>query len=171
MLKTDPRTILHNESDVLRKDRSTPSMFFPIDPHHKYLVSPKSTKENSKEIQSYLSFGGQIVCWLIHLILLFQYRSDFPSSIKEHAVFADIAPRFHLMAEEILQKQIQLIIFNLKEVQSCLERIHHVNLTSTYENLDFYLPSRTFKVLFYYLIKTLFYFRLQMVLMDSRIPI
>lgn len=48
--------------------------------------------------------------------LLSQYRSDFPSSIKELAVFIDLAPRFQLMAEEILQRQIQLVIYNLKEV-------------------------------------------------------
>ncbi|XP_047179050.1 centromere/kinetochore protein zw10 homolog, partial [Vigna umbellata] len=35
----------------------------------------------------------------------FEYRTDFPSSIKEHAVFVDLAPRFQLLAEEILQKQ------------------------------------------------------------------
>lgn len=46
----------------------------------------------------------------------FQYRIDFPDSIKEHAVFADMAPGFHLMAEEILQRQMQIVIFNLREV-------------------------------------------------------
>lgn len=49
-------------------------------------------------------------------IIFFQYRSDFPSSIKEHVVFVDMAPRFHVMAEEILQRQIQLVIYNLKQV-------------------------------------------------------
>jgi hypothetical protein len=76
-------------------------------------------------------------------MLLFQYRSDFPSSIKEHAVFVDMAPRFHLMAEEILQKQIQLILYNLKEVQSSLKCVHHLNLTS----------ARNFRFLFF-----IFYF-------------
>ncbi|KAL4610208.1 hypothetical protein ACB092_08G035000 [Castanea dentata] len=47
--------------------------------------------------------------------LAFEYRSDFPNSIKEHAIFVDMAPRFQLMAEEILQMQIQHIIYNLKE--------------------------------------------------------
>lgn len=47
--------------------------------------------------------------------LAFEYRSEFPNSIKEHAIFVDMAPRFQLMAEEILQKQTQLIIYNLKE--------------------------------------------------------
>lgn len=58
---------------------------------------------------------------MAHTIIIFlpQYRSDFPSSIKEHAMFVDMAPRFHLMAEEILQRQIKLVIHNLREVKSC----------------------------------------------------
>ncbi|CAN1232713.1 Centromere/kinetochore protein zw10 homolog [Linum perenne] len=48
--------------------------------------------------------------------LAFQYRPDFPISIKDHAVFADMAPRFHEMANEILQRQIKLVIHNLKEL-------------------------------------------------------
>ncbi|XP_048435164.1 centromere/kinetochore protein zw10 homolog isoform X1 [Pyrus x bretschneideri] len=52
---------------------------------------------------------------LLSCTLLFQYRSDFPSSIKEHAMFVDMAPRFHLMAEEILQRQIQHVIRSLRE--------------------------------------------------------
>lgn len=59
---------------------------------------------------------------------MFQYRSDFPISIKEHAVFVDVAPRFQVMAEEILQRQIQLVIFNLKEVQAWNL---HINWTLT----------------------------------------
>lgn len=54
----------------------------------------------------------------MYLMPLFQYRSDFPSSIKEFAIFTDLAPRFQLMAEEILLRQIHLVIYNLKEVCS-----------------------------------------------------
>jgi len=36
--------------------------------------------------------------------------------MKEHAVFADLAPRFQLLAEDILQRQVHLVIYNLKEV-------------------------------------------------------
>lgn len=46
----------------------------------------------------------------------FQYRPDFPSFLKEHAVFVDIAPRLQLLAEDILQQHIQVTISNLKEV-------------------------------------------------------
>nr|POE60394.1 centromere/kinetochore protein zw10 like [Quercus suber] len=52
---------------------------------------------------------------LYEVVMPVKYRSDFPNSIKEHAIFVDMAPRFQLMAEEILQMQIQLIIYNLKE--------------------------------------------------------
>lgn len=47
--------------------------------------------------------------------LAFEYRTEFPSAIKEHAVFVDMAPRFHQMAEEILHRQINLVCLNLKE--------------------------------------------------------
>ncbi|KAG7983340.1 hypothetical protein I3843_04G100800 [Carya illinoinensis] len=69
--------------------------------------------------------------------LAFEYRSDFPSSIKEHAVFADIAPRFHLMAEEILQKQIQLIIFNLKEAVDGANGFQNTHLKQQFELAKF----------------------------------
>ncbi|KAH0854718.1 hypothetical protein HID58_057752, partial [Brassica napus] len=48
--------------------------------------------------------------------LAFEYRASFPSSIKEYAVFADVAPRFKLMAEEVLQRQVQLVVSSLQEV-------------------------------------------------------
>lgn len=46
-----------------------------------------------------------------------QYHLDFSSAIREQVVFADMAPRFHLMAEETLQRQIQLVIFDLRDVK------------------------------------------------------
>ncbi|KAL4555461.1 hypothetical protein LXL04_038080 [Taraxacum kok-saghyz] len=47
--------------------------------------------------------------------LAFEYKSDFPSSMKG-AVFIDLGVRYKLMAEEILQRQIQLVKHNLMEV-------------------------------------------------------
>lgn len=58
--------------------------------------------------------------------ILPQYRADFPSSMKEHAVFADLAPRFQLLAEEILQRQVHLVIYNLKEVLPLLKCMQHL---------------------------------------------
>lgn len=49
-------------------------------------------------------------------MLLFQYQSDFPTSIKG-AVFIDLGVRYKLMAEEILQRQIQIVKHNLTEVK------------------------------------------------------
>lgn len=58
---------------------------------------------------------------------LSQYRPYFSSSVKEVAVFIDLAPKFQLMAEEVLQCQIQLVMSNLKQVCSskwwCLHMI------------------------------------------------
>ncbi|KAL4185028.1 hypothetical protein AMTRI_Chr10g3960 [Amborella trichopoda] len=47
--------------------------------------------------------------------LAYEYRADFPSGIKERAAFVDLAPRFHQLAEEVLQRQIQLVLLSLKE--------------------------------------------------------
>lgn len=46
---------------------------------------------------------------------ILQHKSDFPSSMKG-AVFIDLGVRYKLMAEEILQRQIQLVKHNLMEV-------------------------------------------------------
>lgn len=50
------------------------------------------------------------------LTLILQYRPYFPSSVKELAVFIDLAPKFQLLAEDVLQRQIQLVMSNLKQV-------------------------------------------------------
>ncbi|CAI9294822.1 unnamed protein product [Lactuca saligna] len=46
--------------------------------------------------------------------LAFEYKSDFPISMKG-AVFIDLGVRYKIMAEEILQRQIQLVKHNLME--------------------------------------------------------
>lgn len=50
------------------------------------------------------------------LLCFFQYRTDFPGDVRERAVFVDMAPNFSQMAEDILQKQVQLVNVSLKEV-------------------------------------------------------
>ena len=52
----------------------------------------------------------------MHLPFSLQYRPDFPSLLKEHAIFVDIAPRLQLLAENILHQHIQITISNLREV-------------------------------------------------------
>ncbi|KAF5199546.1 Centromere/kinetochore protein zw10-like protein [Thalictrum thalictroides] len=67
--------------------------------------------------------------------LAFEYRSDFPSCLKDQAVFLDMAPRFHQMAEEVLRRQIQLISFNLKELQRLIQILVE-NLSSLFDSLN-----------------------------------
>ncbi|KAK6286913.1 hypothetical protein POUND7_013092 [Theobroma cacao] len=76
--------------------------------------------------------------------LAFEYRSDFPDSIKEHAVFADMAPRFHLMAEEILQGQIQLVIFNLREAIDGADGFQNTHQMQQFESAKFSIDQVAF---------------------------
>nr|GMD24522.1 centromere/kinetochore protein zw10 homolog isoform X2 [Ipomoea batatas] len=66
--------------------------------------------------------------------LAFEYRSNFPSFIKELAVFVDLAPRFQMMAEEVLQRQIQLVIVNLKQAIDGADGFQNTHLVKHYES-------------------------------------
>ncbi|MBA0732866.1 hypothetical protein Gogos_016929, partial [Gossypium gossypioides] len=76
--------------------------------------------------------------------LAFEYRTDFPDSIKEHAVFADMAPRFHLMAEEILQRQIQIVIFNLREAIDGADGFQNTHQMQQFESAKFSIDQAVF---------------------------
>ncbi|KAF7140520.1 hypothetical protein RHSIM_Rhsim06G0169400 [Rhododendron simsii] len=76
--------------------------------------------------------------------LSFEYRSDFPSSIKEFTVFVDLAPRFQLMAEEILQRQIQLVIYNLKEAIDGADGFQNTHQIQQYECAKFGIDQVVF---------------------------
>ncbi|KAB1202430.1 hypothetical protein CJ030_MR8G019502 [Morella rubra] len=76
--------------------------------------------------------------------LAFEYGVEFPSSIREHAVFVDMAPRFHLMAEEILQKQIQLIIYNLKEAVDGANGFQNTHVKQQFELAKFSIDQVIF---------------------------
>ncbi|XP_062107314.1 centromere/kinetochore protein zw10 homolog isoform X2 [Humulus lupulus] len=76
--------------------------------------------------------------------LAYEYRPDFPSSIKEHAVFVDLAPRFHVMAEQILQRQIQLVIYNLKEAIDGADGFQNTHLKHAYESAKFSIDQVIF---------------------------
>ncbi|RZC66614.1 hypothetical protein C5167_010306 [Papaver somniferum] len=65
--------------------------------------------------------------------LAFEYRPDFPSCIKEQAVFVDIAPRFHQMADELLQKQIQLVCINLEKAIDGADGFQNTHQLQQYE--------------------------------------
>ncbi|KAI3855437.1 hypothetical protein MKX03_025395 [Papaver bracteatum] len=66
--------------------------------------------------------------------LAFEYRPDFPSCIKEQAVFVDIAPRFHQMADELLQKQIQLVCINLEKAIDGADGFQNTHQLQQYES-------------------------------------
>ncbi|KAM7492382.1 hypothetical protein LguiA_035303 [Lonicera macranthoides] len=76
--------------------------------------------------------------------LAFEYRSDFPASIKELVVFVDLAPRFQLMAEDILQRQIQLVINNLKEAIDGADGFQNTHQMKQYESAKFSIDQVVF---------------------------
>nr|XP_009775843.1 PREDICTED: centromere/kinetochore protein zw10 homolog isoform X2 [Nicotiana sylvestris]XP_009775844.1 PREDICTED: centromere/kinetochore protein zw10 homolog isoform X2 [Nicotiana sylvestris] len=65
--------------------------------------------------------------------LAFEYRSDFPASIRE-LVFADLAPRFQLLAEEVLRRQIKLVIYNLKQAIDGADGFQNTHQMKQYES-------------------------------------
>ncbi|XP_039171739.1 centromere/kinetochore protein zw10 homolog isoform X2 [Eucalyptus grandis] len=76
--------------------------------------------------------------------LAFQYRPDFPNSIKEHAVFVHLAPRLHLKAEEMLQRQIQLVIFNLKEALDSADGFQNTHQMQQFESAKFSIDQKKY---------------------------
>ncbi|XP_030460431.1 centromere/kinetochore protein zw10 homolog isoform X2 [Syzygium oleosum] len=74
--------------------------------------------------------------------LAFQYRPDFPNSIKEHAVFVHLAPRLHLKAEEMLQRQIQLVIFNLKKALDSADGFQNTHQMQQFESAKFSIDQK-----------------------------
>ncbi|KAH0984021.1 hypothetical protein GBA52_011198 [Prunus armeniaca] len=76
--------------------------------------------------------------------LAFEYRSDFPSSIKEHAMFVDMAPRFHLMAEEILQRQIKLVIHSLREALDGADGFQNTHQMQQFQSAKFSIDQVVF---------------------------
>ncbi|XP_023640732.1 centromere/kinetochore protein zw10 homolog isoform X2 [Capsella rubella] len=76
----------------------------------------------------------------------FEYRASFPSSIKEYAVFADIAPRFKLMSEEVLQKQIHLVISSLREAIDSADGFQNTHQTKQFESANFSIEQVVFSL-------------------------
>nr|KYP73144.1 Centromere/kinetochore protein zw10 isogeny [Cajanus cajan] len=74
----------------------------------------------------------------------FEYRTDFPSSMKEHAVFIDLAPRFQLFAEEILQRQVHLVIYNLKEAINGADGFQNTHQMQRFESAKFSIDQVVF---------------------------
>lgn len=76
--------------------------------------------------------------------LAFEYRSDFPVNVKEIAVFADIAPYFRQMAEDILQKQVQLANLSLKKAIDCANGYQNTHEMQHYTLAEFSIVQVTF---------------------------
>ncbi|KAL2317035.1 hypothetical protein Fmac_030911 [Flemingia macrophylla] len=74
----------------------------------------------------------------------FEYRTDFPNSMKEHAVFVDLAPRFQLLAEEILQRQVHLVIYNLKEAIDGADGFQNTHQMQQFESAKFSIDQVVF---------------------------
>nr|VDC70498.1 unnamed protein product [Brassica rapa] len=78
--------------------------------------------------------------------LAFEYRASFPSSIKEYAVFADIAPRFKLMVEEVLQRQVQLVISSLQEAIDSADGFQDTHQIKQFESAKFSVEQVVFSL-------------------------
>lgn len=84
--------------------------------------------------------------YLSHEILglAFQYRPCFPSSVKEIAVFIDLAPKFQLMAEEVLQRQIQLVMSNLHQAIDGANGFQNTHQIKQFESAKFCIDQIAF---------------------------
>ncbi|XP_073060828.1 centromere/kinetochore protein zw10 homolog isoform X2 [Primulina eburnea] len=76
--------------------------------------------------------------------LAFEYRPYFPSSVKEVAVFVDLAPRFQLLAEDVLQRQIQLVMHNLKQAIDGANGFHNTHQMKQFESAKFCIDQVSF---------------------------
>ncbi|XP_010556969.1 PREDICTED: centromere/kinetochore protein zw10 homolog [Tarenaya hassleriana] len=76
--------------------------------------------------------------------LAFEYRASFPSSVKEYAVFADLAPRFKLMAEEVLQRQIHIVISSLREAIDSADGFQNTHQIKQFESAKFSIEQVVF---------------------------
>ncbi|PWA73800.1 centromere/kinetochore protein, putative (ZW10) [Artemisia annua] len=75
--------------------------------------------------------------------LIFEYQSDFPTSVKG-AVFIDLGVRYKLMAEEILQRQIQLVKHNLMEAIDGADGFQNTHQPKRYESAKFSIDQVAF---------------------------
>ncbi|XP_031394026.1 centromere/kinetochore protein zw10 homolog [Punica granatum] len=76
--------------------------------------------------------------------LAFQYWPEFPDSIKERAVFVDLAPRFLLKAEEVLQREIQVVIYNLKGAIDGADGFQNTHQMQQFESAKFSIDQVVF---------------------------
>ncbi|KAL9241286.1 hypothetical protein vseg_015415 [Gypsophila vaccaria] len=76
--------------------------------------------------------------------LAFEYRPDFPSFMKEHAIFVDLGPRLQLLSEEILQRHIRATDLTLKQVVDSADGFQNTHEMPQYESAKFSLEQVVF---------------------------
>ncbi|KAL1821764.1 hypothetical protein ACET3Z_016633 [Daucus carota] len=76
--------------------------------------------------------------------LAYEYRSGSPSLLKELIVFVDLAPRFQLMAEDILHRQVELVIKNLKEAVDGADGFQNTHQMKEFESAKFSIDQVVF---------------------------
>ncbi|KVI10666.1 RZZ complex, subunit Zw10 [Cynara cardunculus var. scolymus] len=80
---------------------------------------------------------------LYEAVIPVKYQSDFPTSMKG-AVFIDLGIRYKLMAEEILQRQIQLVKHNLMEAVDGADGFQNTHQPKRYESAKFSIDQVAF---------------------------
>ncbi|XP_078170632.1 centromere/kinetochore protein, putative (ZW10) [Carex rostrata] len=78
--------------------------------------------------------------------LAFQYRADFPSGLQNHATFVDLAPNLYEVSEDILERQIQLVLSFLKEAIDCAGGFQNTHLSLQYESAKFSIEQIVFNL-------------------------
>ncbi|XP_019052742.1 PREDICTED: centromere/kinetochore protein zw10 homolog isoform X3 [Nelumbo nucifera] len=99
---------------------------------------------SSKRVAMEFYHAARDALLLYQAVIPVKYRSDFPSSVKEHAVFVDMAPSFHQMAEDILQKQIQLVNSNLTQAIDGADGFQNTHQMQQYESAKFSIDQVVF---------------------------
>ncbi|XP_047336116.1 centromere/kinetochore protein zw10 homolog [Impatiens glandulifera] len=107
------------------------------------LVKPERQLDGINQVAVLIHNDCIYLCQEV-LGLAFEYRPDFPSSIKEIAVFVDLAPRFQLMAEKILKRQIHVVIDNLNEAIDGADGFQNTHQAKQYESATFSIERVVF---------------------------
>lgn len=76
--------------------------------------------------------------------LAFEYRSAFPNSVREHAVFVDLSPRLQILGEQIFQREIQLVLYNLNMAIDGADGFQNTHQSKQYESAKFSIDQVVF---------------------------
>ncbi|KAG9160530.1 hypothetical protein Leryth_019482 [Lithospermum erythrorhizon] len=76
--------------------------------------------------------------------LAFEYRSGFPNKVKEHAVFIDLSPRLQMLGEQIFQREIQLVLYNLTMAIDGADGFQNTHRIKQYESAKFSIDQVIF---------------------------